>query len=152
MAEKNVFNTSVEGDRASVFNTAGNLTIKTGGKSKGKTAYPAGSIGADLIRRNYIRYLVERYNRYKQADASFGKATGKFGYAIIFKNVESKFKAPTYFIPVERFEKLVEYLQGRIDQTILGKRNTAQAQRNYETFDEFRSTQLETGDQASAPR
>src|SRR6266478_822074 len=111
MAEKNVFNTSVEGDRASVFNTAGNLTIKTGGKS-----------------------------------------TGKFGYAIIFKNVESKFKAPTYFIPVERFEKLVEYLQGRIDQTILGKRNTAQAQRNYETFDEFRSTQLETGDQASAPR
>jgi hypothetical protein len=106
--------------------------------------YPPGSIGADLLRRNYIRYLTERYFRYREADASFGrKAVRRFSYAVLFKIVENRFKAPTYFIPVSRFDELVDFLQGRIEETILGKRNRARGHRNYETFDEF---QLEQGE------
>jgi hypothetical protein len=111
-------------------------------KRKPKMEYPAGSIGADLLRRNYIRYLTERYFRYREADASFGpKAVRRFSYAVLFKNIESHFKAPTYFIPVARFDELVDFLQQRIEATILGKRNRARGHRNYETFDEFQLTQ-----------
>ena len=126
----------INGGHATVLNTAGNTTVKMGGRSRPKVAYPEGSIGADLDRRNYIRYLVERYNQFRQADSSFGRTNARFSYAFIFKRIEAEFKAPTYFIPVEHFELLVDYLQSRIDGTILGKRNRSGGQRNYETFDE----------------
>ncbi len=142
MRVKNQFRTSISGSHARVYN-AENMTVRVS-QARGRTAYPQGSIGADLLRRNYVRYLVERYNHFKHADSSFGsalKTLSKFSYAVIFKNVQSKFKAPTYFIPVERFDDLSDYLQTRIDQTILGKRNAARGQRNYETFDEYQLTQ-----------
>lgn len=101
-----------------------------------KTEYPDGAIGADLMKRNYVKYLVERYHKFKEADGSFGK-TQPFSYAVIYKNIESKFKAPTYFIPVARFGELTAYLQGRIENTILGKRNRSRGQASYSTFDEY---------------
>jgi hypothetical protein len=40
--------------------------------------------------------LAERYFRYREADASFGpKAVRRFSYAVLFKNIEAHFKAPT---------------------------------------------------------
>jgi hypothetical protein len=123
----------IQGDNAKVHFAA---------KRKPKMEYPSGSIGADLLRRNYIRYLTERYFRYREADASFGpKAVRRFSYAVLFKNIESHFKAPTYFIPVARFDDLVDFLHRKIEDTILGKRNRAQGHRNYETFDEFQLAQ-----------
>jgi len=144
MPTKSVFSTSVSGGQATVFNTAGNTTIKLGGRSHGKIEHPEGSIGADLMKRNYVRYLVERYNRFREADTGFGRGKTRFSYAFIFKRIEAQFKAPTYFIPVERFNELVGYLQARIDQTILGKRNHALGRQNYETFDEYQSAQSQT--------
>ena len=60
---------------------------------------------------------------------------------MLFKNIESHFKAPTYFIPVTRFDDLVDFLQRKIETTILGKNNRARGHRNYETFDEFQLIQ-----------
>jgi hypothetical protein len=88
------------GPGAFVIQGSSDVTIHFGTKRKAKMEYPNGSIGADLLRRNYIRYLTERYFRYREADASFGpKAVRRFSYAVLFKNIESRFKAPTYFIP-----------------------------------------------------
>ena len=98
--------------------------------------YPPGCIGASLAKRNYVKYLVERYHEYREADVRFGR-TDRFHYSVIFKNIESTFKAPTFFIPESRFEELVDYLQGRIDNTILGRANTKRGVRNYESFDEY---------------
>ena len=98
--------------------------------------YPPGCIGAKLDQRNYVKYLVERYHDYREADVRFGR-TDRFHYSVIFKNIEAQFKAPTYFIPEARFGDLVDYLQGRIDNTILGKLNTKRGVRNYESFDEY---------------
>lgn len=118
------------------------VKVQFAGKRKPKMEYPASSIGADLLRRNYIRYLTERYFRYREADASFGpKAVRRFSYAVLFKNIESHFKAPTYFIPIARFDELVDFLQQKIEATILGKRNRSRGHRNYGTFDEFQLTQ-----------
>ena len=47
----------------------------------------------------------------------------------------------TYFIPVSRFDELVDFLQRKIEDAILGKRNRSRGHRNYETFDEFQLTQ-----------
>ncbi len=120
------------------------VSVRLGGRSRPRMEYPRGSIGADLVRRNYIRYLTERYHRYREADAGFGrKALRKFSYAVLFTNIESRFKSPTYFIPAARFDELVDFLQHKVDGTVLGKRNRALGRRSYDTFDEFQLTQAD---------
>lgn len=116
--------------------------IHRGRRSSRPTEYPVGSIGRDLVQRNYVRYLVERYHRFRQADSRFGSGPARFSYAVFFKNIEREFKAPTYFIPEARFNELVEYLQQRIDRTILGKRNRARGIRNYASPGEFAAEQV----------
>ncbi len=109
-----------------------------GGRPSRPTEYPAGSIGSDLERRNYVRYLVQRYHRFREADSSFGRSSpARFSYAVIFKNIERKFGAPTYFIPQARFDDLVKHLQQHIDGTILGKNNRARGIRNYASREDF---------------
>jgi hypothetical protein len=63
---------------------------------------------------------------------------------VLFKNIETKFKAPTYFIPESRFEELVDYLHSRIDNTILGRRNNSRSVRNFESFDEYQMQHMAT--------
>ena len=111
--------------------------IHRGRPSSRPTEYPVGSIGRDLVQRNYVRYLVERYHRFREADSQFGSGPTRFSYAVIFKNIEREFKASTYFIPQARFSELVQYLQHCIDRTILGKRNRARGIRNYASLGEF---------------
>src|SRR6266446_5470113 len=104
--------------------------------SEHSAPYPDGSIGANLAKRNYVKYLIERYNRYREADERFGPAD-RFYYSLLFKNIESKFKAPTYFIPERRFGELVDFLQHRVDTTILGRVKAKRGMPNYESFDEY---------------
>jgi hypothetical protein len=115
--------------------------IHRGRRSSRPTEYPVGSIGRDLAKRNYVRYLVERYHRFRQVDSSFGSGPARFSYAVIFKSIEREFKAPTYYVPEARFHELVEYLQRRVDRTILGKRNRARGIRNYASPEEFEAEQ-----------
>ena len=115
--------------------------IHRGRRSNRPTEYPVGSIGRDLAKRNYVRYLVERYQRFRQADSSFGSGPARFSYAVIFKSIEREFKAPTYYVPEARFHELVEYLQRRVDGTTLGKRNRKRNIRNYASPEEFEAEQ-----------
>jgi hypothetical protein len=115
--------------------------IHHGRPSRRPTEYPVGSIGRDLVKRNYVRYLVERYHRFRQADSSFGSGPDRFSYAVIFNNIEREFRAPTYFIPEARFNEVAEYLRHCVDRTILGKRNRARGIRNYASPEEFAAEQ-----------
>jgi len=116
--------------------------INRGRRSSRPNEYPAGSIGSDLEQRNYIRYLVQRYHRAREADSSFGRSgPARFSYAVIFTNIERKFGAPTYFIRQARFDELVKHLQQRIDGTILGKSNRARGIRNYASREDFLAEQ-----------
>ena len=132
--------TKIENNFQGDNNKVTNVVITKPRSRKSQTAYPPGCIGADLVQRNYIHYLVQRYQKFKEADPSYGKPTG-FSYAVIYKNIETKFKTPTYFVPTTRFQELADYLQSRIDQTILGKRNRSRQQASYSTFDEFQFEQ-----------
>jgi hypothetical protein len=128
---------------AGTLHVGDRTTIRVAKSSRRAVAYPDGCIGADLPKRNYVKYLVERYHHYREADASFGR-NGPFSYAVLFKNIEAKFKAPTYFIPEGRFEELVDYLHSRIDDTILGRKNNSRGVRNFESFDEYKMQHMAT--------
>ena len=117
--------------------------MKVSKNSKRPSPYPEGCIGANLAKRNYVKYLVERYNHCREADARFGRSD-RFHYSALFKNIESKFKAPTYFIPEGRFGELVDFLHHRIDNTILGRVNSKRGISNYESFDEYVMQHMET--------
>jgi hypothetical protein len=121
--------------------TGRNARIRIVRRAHADPGHPRGSIGADPAKRDYVRYLTERYNRCRELEAEFGQSKTRFSYAFIFESIKSRFKAPTYFISVDRFEELAAYLQARIDQTLLGKRKRHLGRSNYETFDEHQSSQ-----------
>ena len=128
---------SIGGDANNSVVVGRDFHLHSGAKTKGKMAYPAGTIGADALRRGYIQYLVSRYDEFKQTGhRSYGQK-GDHQYGAIHRNVKGAFKVTTYFILVERFDELVRYLHSRIDQTIQGKTNKARGHRAYSSFDNF---------------
>jgi len=136
MGSKNALNISGGGLTATNVHVGDRVTVRLGKTSKRPAAYPEGCVGANLAQRNYVKYLVERYNHYREADSRFGRTT-RFHYSVLFKNIESRFKAPTYFIPESRFGELVDYLHERVDNTILGRVNDERGIPNYKSFDEY---------------
>lgn len=111
------------------------VNLQTKRKSSQKLAHPLGSIGANLLYRNYIKYLIDRYNEFKKTD----KSNEKFSYAVIYKAIQNQFKAKWDFLPTERFWDLVEFMQNRIDKTILGKVQKSRGHKNYESLEEYKS-------------
>ncbi len=118
-------------------------TVRFAGKSSPRMQYPAGSVGANIHMKNYLDYLIRRYFEYRKADASFGEFghARKFHPAEIHTSVHSKFKAKTFFVPEQRFEAECEYIQQRIDRTILGKRNKSRGIPNFQSFEAFLAEQ-----------
>jgi hypothetical protein len=123
------------------INVSNTTIIRNSRKSTRTTAYPQDAIGSNLLHRNYIRYLVQRYHTFREADSSYGRRVARFSYAVIFKNIERKFKVPTYFVPDSRFEELCKHLKERIDNTVLGRNNRAKQIRSYADLDEFAQEQ-----------
>jgi len=136
MKTKNALNVSGGNLAGAEIHVGDHVNVRVSKGSRRPASYPEGCIGAHLAKRNYVKYLVERYNHYREADARFGR-TDRFHYSVLFKNIESKFKAPTYFIPEGRFGELVDFLHSRIDNTILGRVNSKRGISNYESFDEY---------------
>jgi hypothetical protein len=136
MSARNTFRNTGTVNAASIH-VGDRTTIRVSKGGRRAVPYPEGSIGADLPKRNYVKYLVERYHHYREADVNAGRLD-RLQYAVLFKSVERKFKAPTYFIPTSRFEELVDFLHSRIDKTILGQRNMSRGIRNHESFDEYK--------------
>lgn len=136
MKAKNAFIGSGGTFSGTAIHVGDRVSVRVSKSGKRPASYPEGCVGANLAKRNYVKYLVERYNHYREADARFGRVT-RFHYSVLFKNIESKFKAPTYYIPETRFEELVDYLHERVDNTILGRVNNQRGIPNYESFDEY---------------
>lgn len=110
---------------------AKSITIKTT-KTKLAIEAPPGSIGAVRAKVAYGQHLIDRYQDYQKADRT-GKSD--FRYAAIHVALKRNFGAPWKLLDEARFDEVVVYLQGRIDATILGKRNRAKGHPNYSSFD-----------------
>ena len=119
-------------------------TVTLGRKRSPRMQYPVDSIGADTIKKGYIDYLIKRYYDYRQADASYGSFR-PFSHAEIHTTIQRKFKAKTFFIHVSRFAELCDFIKGRVDQTIQGKRNRSRGALNYDSFEKYEAEQLRHG-------
>lgn len=113
--------------------------IHISGKRPPRMNYPVGSVGANVIMKNYIDYLVKKYYDYRKADPSFGayEHGARFHHAEIHTTIQRKFKAKTFFVPEFRFQEECAFIKARIDRTILAKRNKSQGIENYRSFEEF---------------
>ena len=92
------------------------------------------SIAADLKKRGYIKYLIDRYNRFQQADKT---KEGKGKYIVIYNAIKGEFGAKWEEIPQAYFENLSAYLQRRIFKTILGRNLNARGQRCFSSYEEW---------------
>lgn len=113
---------------------AQNITKITTQKTP-RIAHPAGSVGADLSRKGYIDYLLAQYFDFRKADVSYGQAR-PFSFAEIHRTIQKEFGYKTFFIPVQYFDRLSEFLKWRIDRTILGRHNVKRAIPNYHSYEE----------------
>lgn len=122
---------------------ANNVIFK--GSSKPKIRPPSGTVGADPLKKNYMAYLLDKYNECRLADKSFGRFD-PYNPAEIRKNIIRQFaRAGLYHVPVERFGAVCDYITGRIDRTPLAKILRARRQNIYKSFKEF------SGDQGLSP-
>ncbi|MBL7959941.1 hypothetical protein JNL27_06825 [bacterium] len=114
---------------AQTFNS--NMTIFKGDK-KPKLPMPANSIANDAHKRGYIKYLADRYNKWRAMD----EAKGGMKYEVIWNNIKTVFGNDAYMNSVDKFDQIVRYVQERIDNTTFGKKNRKIRKRNYHTFEE----------------
>jgi hypothetical protein len=112
---------------------ATNVTIKNA-KSSLKSVPAQGSLGSDVVRRNYVKHLIDRYNDFAS------KQTGRkeFSHGAIYRLVKNKYKADWERMPLACFDDLVMFLHDRIDRTQLGRINRGKGFKNYSTLDEYR--------------
>lgn len=92
-----------------------------------------GTIGSDRDMRNYAKYLIDRYHKFKRDDV--GKQD--MNYQQFYMAIKRNFGAKWDHIPSGRFQELVFFIQERINKTILGKKNKAGGVKNYKTLDEY---------------
>lgn len=111
---------------------ANTIEVKTENK-KVQLAPPSGTIASSAIHRNYAKYLIDRYHEFKKAHT--GKK--KMNYSIIYSAIKREFGAKWDHVQLSRFDLLAEYLQGRIDRTVLGKNNKANGKKSFSTFAEY---------------
>ena len=130
--EKNVINFPKGVNKGVVANKINKLEIKTQNKTV-KIDPPDGSISSSLKHKNYINYLIDRYHEFKKSHVG----RERMEYWRLYKSIKREFGAKWDMISIERFDCLSEYLQQRIDGTILGKTRKSKGQRNYSTFLEY---------------
>lgn len=107
------------------------ITIKTG-RTRLSVEPPVGSIGAARAKVAYCQHLIDRYQDYQKADWT-GKSNFKF--AAIHMAIKRVFGTQWKLLDESQFEKLVGYLQKRIDSTIIGKLNRVKGHSNYSSFE-----------------
>ncbi len=98
-----------------------------------KVVPPAGSLASDLSRRNYVKHLIDRYQEFAKQQP--GRL---FRYAAVYSAIKGRFGADWGNIRLHQFESLVEFLQKKIDRTMLGSMNRGKGTPNYSTFAEYR--------------
>jgi hypothetical protein len=113
------------------------VTVNVNQQTK-KSKYPAGSLGANNDKTNYISYLITRYHEYKEWEV--GKE--KMNYAIFQSGLKKKYKIgktrTLYNIPEAKFEELATEVQKRIDGTVLANKKRSKDQmKNYLSYDEY---------------
>ena len=111
---------------------ANTVNLKTV-KAKFILAPPPGSIAAERAMMSYARYLIARYQELQKADKT---KAGRFKYIAIHAALARQFKGDWKLLPTSRFREVVDFLQKRIDNTIVGRIGRARGSPLYHGFEE----------------
>jgi HNH endonuclease len=107
------------------------------GETKPKPIILSGSIADNPDHYRYVEYLIKKLTDFRQKGASFGQfRTGKIHSGGTRKIVENEFGNLPKDLPLTEFDRLVDTLKAKIDNTALGRYNNARGVRNYHTFEE----------------
>jgi hypothetical protein len=93
---------------------------------------PVGAIGAEALKRNYLKHLIDRYHEFAKAEK--GQA---YKYQVFYQAINRRYGAKWDMIPIQQFEECCVYVQGRINNTVFGRNRKAKGQSNYSTFLEY---------------
>jgi hypothetical protein len=127
---------NVQGDFSVSAIHAQNVTIKSVGRSKPKHAFPTDVVGGSSPHRNYLKYLIERYQQFAKAQND-----REFRFPVVYQSIKREFKADWDRIPLSRFPDAVRFMQGKIDRTIVGRQQKKQGKPSYEVFDSYMANQ-----------
>jgi hypothetical protein len=110
------------GDSSNVINNSPSATLnsvvnlKIQGIKVLKINQPAGTIGSDLSKKAYVKYLIDQYGKFSKG------ANTEYNFAIIYKNIKDKFGIKWDLISIKRFDNVAEYLCMRINRTELARK------------------------------
>ncbi|MBL8311223.1 MAG: hypothetical protein JNL19_12415 [Burkholderiales bacterium] len=135
---KNYSKIHVEGNSGQVaINSPGAVQVSVVNvKSKGSQVMVGpteGSVAHNLTMRSYVEYLINRYQECQKADTS---KTDRYKYMAIHARIREEFGCKWDFVPVERFSELATYLQGRINNTRLGRNRKVAGHKLFHSFEE----------------
>jgi hypothetical protein len=131
--QENTFNGNVN---QSVIGNNNQITYHVHKTNKDK--YPAGCIGHEITKANYVSYLITRYHEYKEWQV--GK--DEMRYALFPSQLKKRYKIgkqrTIYHVPINKFEELVAYIQSRIGETALAKINSRKGQNiHFQSYEEY---------------
>jgi hypothetical protein len=112
---------------------ANTIILKTPRKSM-QIAAAAGMVGADGDAMAYVKYLIDRYNKFAQGEPTRAR---KFSHAAIYTTIKSQFGCQWQHIPMSRFDDICEYLEIRISRTRVAKSSIAKGQAIYSSFENY---------------
>lgn len=113
----------------------GKVVYQSGIKSK--PIILTGSIVDSPDHYRYVDYLIRKLTDFRQRGASLGQSSkGKIHSGGTRKILENEFGNLPKDLPLTEFDKLVDTLKAKIDNTALGRYNHARGVRNYHTFEE----------------
>lgn len=114
---------------------AQNVTIQMEKNRRATITPPDHVIAASACHRNYLKYLIDRYQEFARAQPN-----REFRYAVVYESIKREFKATWDWIPLSRFVEVISFMQDRIDNTWLGRQKKKQGIARYDDFDSFRLT------------
>lgn len=129
-----------------ISNNSGNVIVNSPGAIQGNTVNiktvrkniqvmpPEGTISNDFKMRGYIKHLIDRYHEFACDDPT---RKANFFYGALYGNIKKNFGVKWDFVPITRFEDLVDYLQKRINKTRQACINKGRGHKSYSSFEEF---------------
>jgi len=132
-------------ESVAIFNIGGNVAYKSPGAIQAKTVNlkttkssvkftpPNDAVGATAERASYIEYLIRKYQDYQKQDL---EKEDNRKYMLIYQAIQREFGSKWQTIPLTRFEKLVSFLQRRVDNTKIGRIRKSRGQKSFHNFEE----------------
>lgn len=116
-------------------NIGGDVVIKGHGQRHvGRTTVP-GTVAEDKWKVGYLKYLGHRFNQFKEWEMRMHGQPMK--HALIWVDYRREIKFNVEQTPLELFQRAVEYLRGRIDNTMVGRIRRSKGHQNYRALPQF---------------